>query len=320
MQVMGLFKAGLSSGTWHNKVHQVAKYLRFTTGNKINPLCPSQYQVMGYIAHLSQVLRSPGAVLNYASGARTWIRTMGGSTDGFDTYPVMLVRRGVMRASNHQPSQALPLSVSDVQGIVRFFRSSGRIAYVLVAATLIGFVSVLRQSNLLTSGHRRDAGHALTAGEVLDVGNALHLRVRSTKTSQGIRNAFTIVLPEIPMSSCCPVRAWRKYKRVTSIADSDPAFLMLNGNALSINTLTAAIRLALTYNHHPSPSDVTLHSLRRGAAQSCARAGADVNQVAESGGWRSSAVFTYVPKRLFTAAPLTLSSLFAGGLKSRLYK
>ena len=68
-----------------------------------------------------------------------------GSAAGFDTYLVSLVKRGVSRSA-YSPSRALPLLAKDIMNISRFFfYSEGSIAYVLRAATLIGYFSFLRQ-------------------------------------------------------------------------------------------------------------------------------------------------------------------------------
>ena len=76
---------------------------------------------MGYIALLSNEFKSPGAVLNYLSGARTWVLMLGGSAAGFDTYSVSLVKRDVSRSADFSPSRALPLSAKDIMNISSFF-------------------------------------------------------------------------------------------------------------------------------------------------------------------------------------------------------
>ena len=67
---------------------QVHKYTKFGEATRFNSQQPEQLDVMAFIAQLDTTLRSPGALLNYLSGTKTWTRLMGGSLDGFDTYQV----------------------------------------------------------------------------------------------------------------------------------------------------------------------------------------------------------------------------------------
>lgn len=273
-------------------------------------MSPTQYNVMQYVAFLNGELKSPGAVMNYVSAARTWVRLMGGGTTPFDTYPVALVKRGVGRGSLHVPRPAPPLTVSHIKSVIRYFRSAGPNARVLIVAIILAFQSLLRQGNLLTSISNYDPRHTLMAGDVEARADGLRILVRSHKASRGRRDIFTVALPRIPGSNCCPVKAWRRYRQHTRLQRDRPALLMPCGSPLTAPTLTAAMRLALSASGHPAPHSITLHSLRRGGAQACARAGATIQQVQELGAWRSSAVHSYVPKRDFGAASLALSSLF----------
>ena len=121
-----------------------------------------------------------------------------------------------------------------------------------------------------------------------------------------------ICIPNVSCSQCCLVRAWRMYASLASplAQKQGPAFLLLSGRAHTSITLTATMRLALRASGHPNPLAVPLHSVRRGTAQACANAGDEEAVIAEAGGWRSSSMYNYVPKKILTAVPLTLSSLF----------
>lgn len=81
-------KAELATGSWKNKSAQASKYIQF-----MNIFTPIQYEVM--VIGLSDYLTSLTSVLNYASGACTYVMTFGGEPKGFDTYPVTLVRKGI---------------------------------------------------------------------------------------------------------------------------------------------------------------------------------------------------------------------------------
>ena len=265
---------------------------------------------MQYVAFLSEELKSPGGVMNYVSAARTWVRLMGGGTLAFDTYPVSLVKRGVTRGSRHVPRPAPPLSVKDIKKVINYLRAAGPNARVLIVAILLAFQSLLRQGNLLTNISNLDPRHTLLTRDVEACRDRIRLHIRSHKSSRGQRDSFTLALPKIPGSECCPLRAWLRYRRTTHTRSDQPALVLPSGLPLTAPTLTAALRLALSATGHPAPYSITLHSLRRGGAQACAQAGASVDQVKELGAWRSSTVHVYVHKREFGAASLALSSLF----------
>ena len=112
-RVVTLFKPGLTSGTWKNKLVQFKCYKAFSKSDSFNPEKPSMYNVMRYIAHLYSFLKSAGAINNYLSGARTWVLLHKGDTTNFDLYPVTLVKRGAYKLLSHKPIKALPLLVTD---------------------------------------------------------------------------------------------------------------------------------------------------------------------------------------------------------------
>ena len=160
-QLLDTCFAGLAIGTWRNRSTQVAKYIQFAAQHEFRPLHPEQYDVMAYTIHLSRTLLAPGTVINYMSGARTWVKMFGGDTSEFDSYMVALTKRGVLRLSSHTPSQAPPLTPTNIRHIVQHLMTAGPDAAVLIAALLIGYNTLLRQGNLITSHAFSDQGHTL---------------------------------------------------------------------------------------------------------------------------------------------------------------
>ena len=236
-----------------------------------------------------------------------------GHVKAFDSYHVKIVKKGVAKLRLHRPVQACPLTVVDIKNIISCFSKLGKLGLVLNAATLIGYFTLLRQSNLLYSPSNQVPDHTLRGCDVSHDAEGLLVWVRSSKTECSRGAGYAIRLTSIPGSNCCPVTAWRRYRRVTLVGASDPAFLHMDGRPLLGVTLLRAIRTALTWCNHDSPHLVTLHSLRRGGAQACATAGASLEAVRDVGRWKSQSVFMYAPKKVFSEAPQALSSLFGGG-------
>ena len=282
----------------------------FAVREHFNPTRPKTRDILEYLAFLSKKLKTPGAVNNYISGARTWVLLNEGDIAPFDSYHVKIIKKGIARVKGHRPLQALPLSVDDIKHIVDSFRKLGRLGLVLTVATLVGYYTYLRQSNLLSSVSEKWPDHTLRGCDVTRVEKALLVRVQSSKTHCDPTSAYTVQLPSLPGSRYCPVKAWDRYRRTTVVAPNGPAFVHLDGRPLLGTTLIRAIRGALTLAKHPTPHMVSLHSLRRGGAQASALAGATLQAVRDVGRWRTNTVYDYTPRRVFSEAARALSTLF----------
>ena len=306
-----MVSAGLSAGTWANKHKQIRDYVNFTINHNADPLQPSTYIILSYALYLSDRFRSPGTVLNYLSGARTWVGALQGNAQSFDAYSVALIKRGIQRSSGHVPARALPVTPAHVSGLVSFLRSVGRNGLVLTAALLVGYRTLLRQSNLLLSPSAALARHAIRVRDVHRTTSGLQIDVRSTKTRWRRDDAFTIVVPHGEDVRCCAVAAWDGYVRELRPSPDDPAFILAPGRPLRAPALLAVLRLGLRHQGVASANAYTLHSLRRGGAQACAAAGASLDAIKDLGSWTSAAVFAYVPRAMIQAPTSTLSTSFA---------
>ena len=238
--------------------------------------------------------------MNYISGARTWVLLITGSAHAFDSYQVTLVKRGVQRLSQHVTRRASPITPQEMKEAIYHITATGPHAAVLTAALLIGYHTLLRQSNLLASHAQADPGHTLQRSDITLTEKGITITVRSTKTRWRAGQAYTLLLRPLPHSTCCPVEAWCRYIRLQRPPLNGPAFILPNGSPLIASTLLGAFRLALMAAGHTSTEDITLHSLRRGGAQACALAGSSLQEIMQVGAWSSSAVFTYVPREMIT--------------------
>ena len=173
---------------------------------------------------------------------------------------------------------------------------------------LMGFASFLRQSNLLyCPGHPTQ--HYLRHADIVDNGLRLWLSINSSKTIIDPRRRVAIPVPATN-SKYCPVEAWRRYKARVPLPNHAPAFMLDASRPLTRSVATTYLRAALSALHFPYAHQITVHSLRRSGARECARYGAPENQVMLHGTWSSSAVYSYVPKRLFTVIPEKITQMF----------
>ena len=170
-----LLRAAYAPGTWHNKINHMISYSQFVRKYQLSALNPSKYQVMGYISYLYNKYHVPGTVFNYLSGAKTWIKLNNGNTAAFDDYYVSLVKKGVSKIAVHRVKQALPLGINHIKQIISVFNNAGVNAYVFKAVTLIGYFSLLRQSNLVCSGLAGSPSHVVLQKDVQVVDDKLKI-------------------------------------------------------------------------------------------------------------------------------------------------
>ena len=303
-------KKSLAPATWRNKEAHLKKLAQFCKSHSLNIQELKEYDVLSYILFLKEQLKSPGAVKNYLSTARTWTLALKGRATAFDTYNVAVLKRGLARTMDHTPQPALPVSPEQVEHMARVLDRLGKPARVAKAALLIGFFTALRQSNLVASNKEGKSPHALKLEDIRTSKQAIWVTVKSSKTTTAGDRPRVFKLSKHNNSTCCPVTAWRRYERVRRGGRSPLAFVTTSGSALTTNRLTKLLRLALRCSTYPAPHKFTLHALRRGAVHACIRAGSSIEQVRELGLWKSRAVNCYLPPALVSVAPTTLQACF----------
>ena len=260
---------------------------------------------------LSSKFKSPATVSNYISGAASWVTMSGGKRDNFADKFVKDTRQGIVKMSDHKTRRAPPITPEDIVTIVDYLWDTGPSGDVLIAAFLIGYFTLIRQSNLLSPNLDLWGGpHTIRRGDIVPVHGGLCLTIRSSKTIRKTQDTAPILIPRIQGSRYCPVAAWERNERAILLSSTDPAFVSPHGALVTPYLLTQVLRVALKGSAHKDPSLLTLHGMRRGAAQAAIRAGATLQQVMALGTWLSSSVFNYVPKPMITKASIALSKLF----------
>lgn len=309
LDLIQAYSAALATGSWRNKAHQARCYLRFCADHQVAPLSPDVYDVLSYLRHLQLRLKAPASVANYLSGARTWIAHNLGNTAPFTTYPVSVLKKGIARNSLHLVHQAPSLSPDSLRHVLLYLLSSSTASPVFVMLLIVGFTTLLRQSNLLLPSPLARSRHILLFPHITASDTALEVTVSSTKTRFLSEPPLAFVLPALPDSPLCPVRSWNRYLATVTPLPTDPAFLLPSRTPLAVPLMTQVLRLALKQTGHTSPEFFTLHSLRRGAARACISLGLPEAQVKEAGTWAGDAFYTYVPRNLVKKVPAALTNL-----------
>lgn len=300
----------LAPATKKTKETHLLKLVQFCEAQGLNPLTLKEYDVLAYLVHLKKQFKSPGAVSNYLSGARTWTLATTGATSSFDTHHVSVMKKGLARSMGHTPNPVPPLGVKDLRHLARVLNGLGDAGKPIKALLLVAFGSALRQSNLLVNRSvDLPSEHVLLTRDLHLEKGYLLLRIRSSKTIKSPADAKTIKLPKATTSLCCPVRAWRRYVKLVKPEPRAPAFQDTHGTPLTVKGVTNLLRRSLTGSAYPEPNRFTLHALRRGAIHACVAAGSTLEQVKELGQWASRAMNKYLPsKEVIADAPATLQA------------
>ena len=308
--VHNILKAAYTPGTWRNKINQMTVYADFVRKYKLNTISPSKYQVMAYIAFLKEKYHVPGTVYNYICGAKSWVKFKGGDTSAFEDYLITLMKKGVAKSADHIVRQAPPLYIHDVKRIIKYFTDIGTNGKVFKTVTLIAYFSLLRQSNLVVTALAGSSSHVVQMRDIVVHKKTLYVTARLTKTTWKKSDQYTVCIPSIPNSICCPVKAWEEYYRLVPNLTNEVAFWIPGGTPLSANKWLGGLRHALTRLNYPNPRAYTLHSLRRGAARTCIMKGMSSSDVREAGRWKSEALYRYIPKTTVKAVPAALTTFF----------
>lgn len=298
-QMRDTYNAAVAPGTARNRANQARTYVKFMLSYDFPFLSPSVTQLAMFTQFLANSFPSPATVKNSVSGAKTWLSLHGGDTSAFFSLEAFMMSKAISASSKHVPSPASPLTPEDIHNICIFIDNQVGSHPAVKAAILVAYASFLRVSNILSPSLQWWGGpHTLTAGDITCKNGVLTLRVRSTKTRRnGSPHILTIFPTQDP--SVCPVRAWVQYVNTYNPCPLGPAFILGPGKPLTPGPVVFTIRAALEQAGHPDPASISFHSLRRGAAQAAARAGASIDDLMYHGTWSSpSGLRAYVPVSL----------------------
>lgn len=238
-----------------------------------------------YVQWLANSLSSPSSIKNYLSGAKTWVLEHAGNVSSFTTYEVGQMMKSITKHSSHVVKRAAPLFPSHLCIISSYCDFSLIVPLAVKPCILLGHALFLRASNLVSPSMDVWGGpHTLRAIDVSYSPHKLTVRVSSSKTRV---KPVVISVPVSSSHNICPVRAWLCYVNVVSPPPLGPAFITNSGKPLTSKVVVTCMRQALSFDTSIDASNVSMHSLRRGAAQSAALAGSSKEEIMSSGGWVS---------------------------------
>lgn len=279
------YSQALAPGTYQNRFKQAKYYVTFCVLYNVNVLFPSMVQACMYAQYLANAFKAVSSVKNYLSGARSYIVEHGGNAQPFATIQVDHMIKSITKRSTHVVRRAFPLKPQHLMAISNYLDVSPLTPRSIKAAILIGFSCYLRSSNLLAPSFSiLEGSHTLLAKNIVVVGNDLKVKVCTTKSTN---NSYVLVIPSNTNLLLCPVTAWITYVRSTSLDPNGPAFMLDRVSPLTSGVVVKIMRDALSRFPDVPVQDITMHSLRRGAAQSAQDAGAPISDIMRRGAWKS---------------------------------
>lgn len=147
--------------------------------------------------------------------------------------------------------------------------------------------------------------HTLLARNIFQSGNHLTVLIYSTKTkNDNSPESFYLEKEEDPR--LCPVQLWTEYVCAIRPCPFGPAFLTNELLPLTARHVVGVMRAALASEPDVDIERISLHSLRRGAAQDALDNGVPLNEIKTLGLWRSdSGVKPYLDNpHIFNASRL----------------
>lgn len=279
------YGSALAPGTYANREKQARCFITFAVLYDVPYLSPLTVHVCMYSQYLANKFKSVGSVKNYMSGARCWVLEHGGNIAAFLGHEQSNMIKALTKSSEHVVQRAYPLTLCDISLIVSYLDKARNAPLAVKPCILIGYSCYLRCCNLLPLTCTTIPGpHTLLAKDVIDCGSALKVIINSTKTRAV---PYSLMVPSCDHSQLCPVMAWRRYTSIVRPAPSGPAFLLSRCTPLHPTLVVKLMRDALSGEPELNVQQISMHSLRRGAAQQAAAQGSSIDDIMFRGAWNS---------------------------------
>ena len=307
-QMKASYSAAFAPGTQQNRTRQTRAYLTYMVAYNRPPFTPAVLDILLYTQFLANSLKSPASVKNYISGAKTFLQQQGASVAPFSSPLLINLFKGITRLSAHLPIPAPVIDLPRLKLMCDILAALDEDALTARAAILLGFTTLLRQSNLLPATATGQQ-HCIRRRDCLLEEDTLWVTINSSKTIYDPSKRVVIPVSAFP-SKYCPVAAWLDYTNRVPLDMDAPALMLSPAVPLTAPKLNAYMRAILASLSLPDADKVTVHSLRRSGAQAAAGHGASREQLMIHGTWATSAINSYVPHRLYTHVPTIMSTMF----------
>ena len=180
------------------------------------------------------------------------------------------------------------------------------------AIFMFAFFSFLRISHFAANSKQKfDTSRQLTRADVIWADPGAHIVVRWAKNLQDRASFKVIQIPFLKDKSVCPVTALYAYISKFPLPVHSPLFAYPKFNT---PLCQSAIRKALSKINTAmglDPHYFTFHAFRRSGATLAFDNNVQLQHIQAHGGWRTSAVWSYLAKSQLAEVPRAFQSLFS---------
>ena len=255
---------------------------------------------------LLRSFQAPKSVFNALASVKHFHLDYALPTLAFESRRVALWKRAVSLTVRHVPAGAPPITREVLDKLCCLAARLGELGVVFAALASVLYFSMARLSSLLpqAGGGNFDRSRLPMWDDVRQAEHGWDLQIKWAKAHQVAGQAFWVPLRSLPGSPACPVMNLTRLRQwLPEGSGSRPLFALPAGGAeangrrvqvLSMQVAREWLRLLLA-RLGLGQKGYTFHSFRRGACSAAFCAGADVADIQQLGGWRSSAVQRYLP-------------------------
>ena len=284
-------------GTKTNMRVQQKLFLDFCAYFSLEPCSASLQTLCLFAQFVARGSDSSSSVSSYLTTVK-WLHVINGQcTDIFSSEMIKLVKKGIVRAKQHRPQQALPITPDMLKEFRDLLDLGQARDATLWALMVLSFFLMTRKSNMVSdSVPKFDSSKQLLRGDVKLRHDALLVSLKWSKTNQFGDREHIVPLFRLPGSPLCPWEAYTNMIRKVPGQDGDPAFMVKRGKhwvPLTYSQFSKSLKMLVEATGRNSRAYST-HSLRRGGATFLASLGVDKDKIKLIGDWRSDAVNEYL--------------------------
>ena len=285
-----------------NRRSSVTLYAAFTLHFQLADFPAPTHSLLMFAEFLLRTYEAPKSVLNALGSLKTFHLLHGLPTFGFQDFQLSLFRRALPLTVRHIPAQAPPLPLAVLEQLCMSASGLGTEGRAFAALLATTFFSMSRLSSLAPprGGGVYDPTRYPVVGDLQWGPEGATLLLKWAKNRQAPSQALQAPFLPLGASPACPVRLLRELgQRHGQAGPNTPLFATGDGGGHSDSFFTAPVArgwlatLLAHLGHHRHA--FTFHSIRRGASHLAFDSGARVADIQALGGWRSQAVFDYLP-------------------------
>ena len=295
-QEVALFRsATFSDNTKATYSSQLKSYLKFCNMMCVPPVPASEAQVSMYAAYLARRL-SASSIKPYLNIIRLLHIENGYANPYQESWLVKSTIKGIQKTLGMQSNRKVPIQPSLLIEMHKHIDISNLLECMFWAAALVLFFGTFRKSNLLPnkpSEFSADKQFCRSAF-VVNGNGPIEQDVTWSKTIQCKERSFKVVLPKVPDSVLCPVKAVFHAFSMVPLPPCSPAIVQdVHGTPLTGSVFNKQLK-HLVEKCGLEPSQFSSHSFRRGSATWALQCGVPGEVVKLMGDWRSSVYLSYL--------------------------